>query len=65
MSENHVTISTDERELLTRILSQALKEKRVEIHRTEFSREFRRELEDEEVRIRGLLDKLAMAGTFK
>jgi hypothetical protein len=57
----HMTLSQDERDLLVRMLNEALKGKRVEVHRTEFSRDFRHQLEDEENRIQGLLDKLTQA----
>jgi hypothetical protein len=59
MSEIHLVLTPSERDLLVRVLGAELKGKRVEVHRTEFSREFRRQLEDEEVQIRGLLNKLS------
>jgi hypothetical protein len=59
MSEFHLTISENEREMLVRVLSDALKHKRVEVHRTEFSRDFRRELEAEEAQMQSILDRLA------
>lgn len=61
MSEIHLTLSQSQRDLLVRILSEARKGKRIEVHRTEFSREFRHELEAEEAEIQGLLDKLSHA----
>lgn len=61
MFEVHLTISETEREMLSRMLHDAIKAKRVEVHRTEFSREFRRQLEDEEATMQGLLNKLASA----
>ncbi len=59
MSEFHLTVSQCQHELLVRILSDALKSKRIEVHRTEFSRDYRRELEAEETEIEALLDKLS------
>jgi hypothetical protein len=64
MSELQISLSAGERDLLVRMLSAALKEKQVEVHRAEFSREFRNQLEAEETRIRDLLEKLSQkAGT--
>jgi hypothetical protein len=60
MSEFHLTMSQSQHDLLVRILNSALQAKRVEVHRTEFSRDFRHELEVEEAEIRSLLDKLAV-----
>jgi hypothetical protein len=54
-----LTLTPDERDLLVRMLNEALKAKRVEVHRSEFSRDFRHQLEAEETRIQGLLAKLA------
>ncbi len=50
-----------ERDLLVRMLSAAVKEKRVEVRRTEFSREMRHDLEVEETQIEELLNKLTHA----
>jgi hypothetical protein len=61
MAEILVTMSEGQRDLLLRMLGEALKGKRVEVHRTEFSREFRQQLEAEETEIQGLLDKLSKA----
>jgi len=61
MSEVHLTISDSQRDLLVRILTEARKSKRLEVHRTEFSREYRHELEAEETEIQALLDKLSRA----
>jgi hypothetical protein len=61
MSEVHLVLSPSERELLVRMLGAELKEKRVEVRRTEFSREFRHQVEGEETQIQGLLDKLSQA----
>jgi hypothetical protein len=61
MSEIHVVLSPNERELLVRMLGAAMKEKRVEVRRTEFSREFRHDVEIEETQIHALLDKLSQA----
>ena len=61
MSEVPVRLSGVERDVLVRLLSVAIKERRVEVRRTEFSREMRHELEDEEKQIEDLLDKLTRA----
>ena len=61
MSELHLTVSAAQREILLRILHEAIKSKRVEVRRTEFSRDYRHELEDEEKEIQGLLDMLTRA----
>ena len=61
MSEIHLVLSSSERDLLVRILDAKSKEKRVEVRRTEFSREFRHQVEDEETEIEGLLKKLSQA----
>ncbi len=62
MSDFHLVLSSSERDLLVRILGAQRKEKRVEVHRAEFSREFRHGLEEEEALIDGLLGKLAQSG---
>lgn len=59
MSDFQLTLSASERDLLSSILSASLKQKRVEVHRTEFSREFREQVEAEAALIHDLLDKLA------
>jgi hypothetical protein len=59
MSECHIALTAEERDLLTRMLSQALRDKRVEIHRTEFSKDFREGLELEERLIEGMLGRLS------
>jgi hypothetical protein len=61
MSEVHVTLLASERDLLVRLLNSAIKEKRVEVRRTEFSRDMRQELEIEEAQIEELLNKLELA----
>ena len=61
MSEVPVRLSGVERDVLVRLLSAAIKERRVEVRRTEFSREMRHELEGEEKQIEDLLDKLTRA----
>jgi hypothetical protein len=58
MSEVHLELLPSERDLLVRMLSAAVKEKRVEVRRTEFSREMRHDLEVEETQIEELLNKL-------
>lgn len=60
MSEVHLVLSSSERDLLVSMLSEAQRAKRVEIHRTEYSREFRRQVEAEEARIGDLLSKLSL-----
>jgi hypothetical protein len=59
MSEVQIPLTSEERDLLTRMLNQALRDKRVEIHRTEFSKDFREGLEHEEQLMQGMLDRLA------
>jgi hypothetical protein len=59
MTDVHLVLSPGEREMLLQILEAELKQKRVEVHRTEFSREFRHHVEAEEALIRDLLDKLS------
>ena len=61
MSEFHLTVSQEQHDLLVRLLSAALTKKRVEVHRTEFSRDYRHELEAEEVQIQAILEKLSPA----
>lgn len=58
-----VTISEAERDLLSHLLANALKTKQVEIHRTEFSREYRQQLEGEEALIQSLCEKLSHPAT--
>jgi hypothetical protein len=59
MSEFHVVLTPGERALLVRMLTDEMKHKRVEVRRTEFSREFRQQVEAEEVQVHDLLDKLS------
>ncbi|MES1213393.1 MAG: hypothetical protein ABUL64_02300 [Singulisphaera sp.] len=59
MSEIHLTLTANERDLLIQILSAAVKQKRLEVHRTEFSREMRHELDVEEKLIEGLLERVS------
>jgi hypothetical protein len=61
MSEVHVKLLSTERDLLVRMLTTAVKEKRVEVRRTEFSREMRHDLEVEETQFEALLKKLTDA----
>jgi hypothetical protein len=61
MSEFNLTISQAQHDLLVRMLSTAVKSKRVEVHRTEFSRDYRHELEAEEAEMQTLLEKLSTA----
>jgi hypothetical protein len=59
MPEFHFVLTASQRDLLVRMLNAALKEKRVEVHRTEFNRDFRHELEAEEADMCELLEKLS------
>lgn len=59
MAEFHVVLTPSERELLVRMLTDEMKNKRVEVRRTEFSREYRHQVEAEEVQVHALLDKLS------
>jgi len=61
MSEVHLTLTSSERDLLVRMLTDAVKEKRVEVRRSEFSRDFRHEMEAEETQIENLLERLSHA----
>lgn len=59
MADVQLTLNSQQRSLLERILSTALKQKQVEVHRTEFSRDFRKELEGEEAQLRELLEQVS------
>ena len=61
MSEVHVSLLPVDHDLLVRMLGAAVKDKRVEVRRTEFSRDMRHELEEEELQIEELLKKLEAA----
>jgi hypothetical protein len=61
MSDLNIVLSARERDLLARLLHDALGEKRVEVRRTEFSSEFHDQLRSEENEIRQLLDKLSQS----
>jgi hypothetical protein len=61
MSDVQLTISEAERDLLVSLLTSAQKSKRVEVHRAEFSRDYREHLEREEALIETLCDKLSHA----
>lgn len=61
MSEVHLTLTTSERDLLVRMLTAAVKEKRVEVRRSEFSRDYRHEMEAEEAEIEDVLNRLTHA----
>jgi hypothetical protein len=52
-----VVFSQEERELLLSILEPALRDKQVEVHRTD-ALEFKEQLERQEALLRGALDKL-------
>jgi DNA-binding MarR family transcriptional regulator len=57
-----VSLTPAERELLAEILEESLGNRRVEVRRTEFSTEFRQQLQQQEELVRGLLDKVSKAG---
>ncbi|MGD9723655.1 MAG: hypothetical protein AB7O59_20140 [Pirellulales bacterium] len=61
MSDFQVHVSPAERDLLVRLLTAQLREKQIEVHRTEFSREFREHVQMEETQIREMLDKFSHA----
>ena len=56
-----VDLTTDERDLLVRILEDALGEDRVKLHRTRVSSKLRAQLQEEENDLRQLLEKLMQA----
>jgi hypothetical protein len=56
-----VDVTTDERDLLVRILEDALREDRVKLHRTRVSSKLRAELQEEETELRQLLEKMMHA----
>ena len=58
MSELHLTLSDQERECLRELLTRALKETRVEGHRTR-APNYREHVVEQERCIAGMLDKLA------
>ena len=58
MSEIHLTLSPNDLRCAIRLLTADMNQKRVEVRRTEFSRESRHQLEAEEELIHGLLDRL-------
>ena len=59
MSEIHLVLTPSDRDLLVRLLNAEVGHKRVEVRRTEYSRDLRHELEAEEVQIREILAKLS------
>jgi len=61
MPSLQIAISEAEREFLARLLAENLKAKRVEVHRTEFSREYREHVEAEEALLQSLCDKVSHA----
>jgi hypothetical protein len=54
----NVSLTTEEHELLVRMLEVSLGDTRVEVHRTHYSPKLRDDLINEENLIRALLDKL-------
>jgi DNA-directed RNA polymerase beta' subunit len=57
MSQVNLTVTTEERDYLQRVLQKALEEVRVEVHRTH-TPDFRQQVLKEEELIRGLLAKV-------
>jgi hypothetical protein len=62
MTTTDLSLTPDERALLLRLLETALGETRVELHRTHFSPEFRKEVKEEVELLRGMLERLRNAG---
>jgi hypothetical protein len=58
MAPTNLSLTAEERALLTRLLDLALRDTRVEVHRTHFSPEFREQVKAEESLLRGLLAKV-------
>ncbi|MBX9792636.1 MAG: hypothetical protein K2Y37_27360 [Pirellulales bacterium] len=56
-----VTLTSDQRDLLLRLLDVALAETRVEAHRTHFSPDYRKQVLQEEEQIKALLGQLRSA----
>ncbi len=61
MSEVHLTLTTSELDQLERKMTASGKEKRVEVRRSEFSRDYRHEMEAEEAEIEDVLNRLTHA----
>jgi hypothetical protein len=59
MPETQISLSPPEREFLIDLLRQTLGDSRVEVRRTEFSSDFRHQLQEQEGVLRGLIDKLS------
>ena len=58
MDASTLTLTSEEHELLRNILTTVLNETRVEVHRANFSRDYRKDLQHREDLLRGLLEKL-------
>jgi hypothetical protein len=58
MNEFTLRITPQERDLLTRLLDDALAEVRVEVHHTHLTPHFREKVLDEETELAGLLTKV-------
>jgi len=58
MNEMHVTFTTEELDLLHRLVHTALGDARVEVHRTHHTPSYREQVKAEEAMLRGLLEKL-------
>jgi len=56
-SEFTLALSEEERGLLSRFLEQALRDKQVEVHRTD-ALDYKKYVEHQEALLRGVLDKL-------
>ena len=66
MNETHLSLTADELTLVRRLVDSAMREARVEVHRTHHTPSYREQVKAEEAMLRGLLEKLepkpAMAG---
>ena len=62
MTDFQLSLTGEQRELLSRILTQVLKEKRVEVHRTETDA-FRKIVERHEALIEQILENLRQTAT--
>lgn len=63
MQAIQVSLSPEERDLLVEILQESLDNRRVEVRRTEFSTEFRHQLQGQEELVRAILDKVSQTTT--
>ncbi len=58
MADIPLTLTSNERDLIVRLLDRELGDTRSELHRTHYSPEFREDVQREEKLLRELLDKL-------